>query len=98
VVGTRKWPGSAFAGIRTFTLLGGLAGVAGWFWIQHLQPAAIVLLAGATALVVAAYIAMRQRGPQGDSPDLAAQSSPIAIFRDLKIFDSRQPLRIAMFI
>jgi hypothetical protein len=59
----REWSGHAggpeahFAGIRTFTLLGGLAGVAGWLWSLGLQPVAIVLLAGATGLVVAAYVA-----------------------------------------
>jgi hypothetical protein len=67
----REWSGHAsgpeahFAGIRTFTLLGALAGVAGWFWIQHLQPAAIVLLGGATALVVAAYVAISRRHIDG---------------------------------
>jgi hypothetical protein len=41
----REWSGHArgpeahFAGIRTFTLLGGLAGVAGWLWSVGLQPA-----------------------------------------------------------
>jgi uncharacterized membrane protein (DUF4010 family) len=67
----REWSGHAsgpeahFAGIRTFTLLGGLAGVAGWLWTHNLQPAAIVLLAGATALVVAAYAAASRRHVDG---------------------------------
>jgi uncharacterized membrane protein (DUF4010 family) len=67
----REWSGHAtgpeahFAGIRTFTLLGGLAGVAGWLWTQNFQPAAMVLLAGATALVVAAYIAASRRHVDG---------------------------------
>jgi len=54
-----------FAGIRTFTLLGGLAGVAGWLWTLGFQPVAIVLLAGATALVVAAYVAASRRVVDG---------------------------------
>jgi uncharacterized membrane protein (DUF4010 family) len=67
----REWSGHAggveahFAGIRTFTLLGGMAGVAGWFWTFGFQAVAIVLLAGATALVVAAYVAASQRDVDG---------------------------------
>jgi uncharacterized membrane protein (DUF4010 family) len=63
----REWSGHAggpeahFAGIRTFTLLGGLAGVAGWLWSLGFRPLAIVLLAGAAALVVAAYVAASRR-------------------------------------
>jgi hypothetical protein len=46
----REWSGHAsgpeahFAGIRTFTLLGGLAGVTGWLGTHNFQSAAIVLL------------------------------------------------------
>jgi uncharacterized membrane protein (DUF4010 family) len=67
----REWSGHAggpeahFAGIRTFTLLGGLAGVAGWLWTLGFQPVAIVLLSGATALVVAAYVAASRRVVDG---------------------------------
>lgn len=67
----REWSGHAggpqahFAGIRTFTLMGGLAGVAGWLWSLGFQPVAIVLLAGATALVVAAYVAASRREVDG---------------------------------
>ena len=67
----REWSGHAggpqahFAGIRTFTLMGGLAGVAGWLWSLGVQPVAIVLLAGATALVVAAYVAASRREVDG---------------------------------
>jgi uncharacterized membrane protein (DUF4010 family) len=67
----REWSGHAsgpeahFAGFRTFTLLGGLAGVAGWLWTLNIQPVAIVLLAGATALVVAAYVAASRRHVDG---------------------------------
>ena len=59
----RQWSGHAtgpaarFAGIRTFTLLGTLAGVSGWLWSQQVQALALVLLAAAAALVVAAYVA-----------------------------------------
>ena len=67
----REWSGHAggpeahFAGIRTFTLLGGLAGVAGWLWSLGFQAVTIVLLAGATALVVAAYVAASRRVVDG---------------------------------
>jgi uncharacterized membrane protein (DUF4010 family) len=59
----RQWSGHAsgpqarFGGIRTFTLLGGLGGLAGWLSLGSFLPLAVVLLAGAVALVVAAYAA-----------------------------------------
>jgi uncharacterized membrane protein (DUF4010 family) len=59
----RQWSGHAsgpsarFAGIRTFTLLGGLAGLAGWLAASGLLALAVVLLGAAAALVVAAYVA-----------------------------------------
>jgi len=63
----REWsghasgPGARFAGIRTFTLLGILAGFAGWLWTEQIQTLAAVLMAGAVALVVAAYVAASRR-------------------------------------
>jgi uncharacterized membrane protein (DUF4010 family) len=59
----RQWSGNLsgphrdFAGVRTFTLLGALGGVAGALWTEGLWPLAAVLLAGAVALIVAAYVA-----------------------------------------
>lgn len=59
----RQWSGHAsgpharFAGIRTFTLLGGLAGIVGWLWSEGAVAIATVLLTGGAALVVAAYAA-----------------------------------------
>jgi len=59
----REWSGHAegpkarFAGIRTFTLLGLQAGLGGWFWSNEQHMLAIVLIAGASALIVAAYVA-----------------------------------------
>ena len=59
----RQWSGHAsgpqarFGGIRTFTLLGGLGGLAGWLSVSGLLPLAVVLLGGSAALVVAAYAA-----------------------------------------
>ena len=46
-----------FGGVRTFTLLGGTAGVAGWLITLNLIGPAVVLAAGAVALVVAGYVA-----------------------------------------
>jgi uncharacterized membrane protein (DUF4010 family) len=59
----REWsghatgPGARFAGLRTFTLLGLLAGLGGWLWLNGLQILAVLLLGGCAALIVAAYIA-----------------------------------------
>jgi uncharacterized membrane protein (DUF4010 family) len=57
----RQWSGHAtgpharFGGIRTFTLLGGLAGLAGWLFVSGLQAVAVVLLGGSVGLVVIGY-------------------------------------------
>jgi len=45
------------AGIRTFALLGLLAGLAGWLWSVGVHTLAAVLLAGTGMLIVAAYFA-----------------------------------------
>lgn len=65
----RQWsghstgPGSRFAGIRTFTMLGGLAGTVGWFWTNGFRAPAVILLLGAVAMVIAGYVAVSQRDP-----------------------------------
>lgn len=65
----RQWsghatgPGSRFAGIRTFTLLGGLSGIAGWLLANGFQGPAVVILMGAVALVVAGYVAASRHDP-----------------------------------
>lgn len=67
----REWSGHAsgpkarFAGIRTFTLLGGLGGISGWLWSEGDQLPAALLLAVAAALVVAAYVAASRRDVDG---------------------------------
>jgi len=59
----RQWSGHAsgpqahFGGIRTFTLLGGLGGLAGWLSVSGLIPLAVVLLGASAALVVVGYAA-----------------------------------------
>jgi uncharacterized membrane protein (DUF4010 family) len=59
----RQWSGHAkgararFAGIRTFTMLGGLGGVAGWMWAHEMAGPALVTLFGAVAIIAVAYLA-----------------------------------------
>jgi hypothetical protein len=48
-------------GVRTFTLLGGVSGLAGWLAAAGLTGVAVVLAAGAVALVVAGYVAASRR-------------------------------------
>ena len=54
--GHAEGPRARFAGIRTFTLLGGLAGLTGSLWTLGLTAPAVVLLSAAAAITVAAYI------------------------------------------
>lgn len=67
----REWSGHAsgpaarFAGVRTFTLLGLMAGVAGWVWRAGAPELATALVAGAAALVVAAYVAASRKQVDG---------------------------------
>lgn len=66
----RQWSGHAqshFAGVRTFTLLGGAAGLAGWLWTHGGETPAAVLLAAAAALIVVAYRAAGWRDVDGTS-------------------------------
>ena len=57
----RQWSGHAagpearFAGIRTFTMLGGVGGLTGSLWSLGLTGPAIAVAAGAAGLVIAAY-------------------------------------------
>ena len=50
-----------FGGVRTFTLLGGVAGLAGWLTTLHLVGLAVVLASGAVALVISGYVAASRR-------------------------------------
>ena len=66
----RQWSGHAtgprarFAGVRTFTMLGGLAGLCGWLWRAGLQAPAVTLLAALVALIVAAYVRAGVHDPE----------------------------------
>ena len=59
----REWSGRTrgsdrrFAGIRTFTLLGGLGGLGGLLWTNGLTWPAVILLLGPVAIVAVAYFA-----------------------------------------
>jgi uncharacterized membrane protein (DUF4010 family) len=76
----REWSGHAagptarFAGVRTFLLLGLLAGLAGWFQNMGSVVLAGVLIGGGAALTVAAYVvsARRQEGQDVDGTTEAA--------------------------
>jgi uncharacterized membrane protein (DUF4010 family) len=67
----RQWSGHAlgprarFAGLRTFTLLGLVAGLSGWLWMAGLQGPAVVFLAGLGALVVVAYLSASRTDVDG---------------------------------
>lgn len=63
----RQWSGHAtgpqahLGGVRTFTLLGAVAGIAGWLWSTRPALLPAVLVGGAAALVVAGYVAVSRR-------------------------------------
>lgn len=63
--GHAEGPSARFAGIRTFTLLGGLAGLSGSMWTIGLTAPAVVLLGAAAAITVAAYIAASRHDVDG---------------------------------
>jgi uncharacterized membrane protein (DUF4010 family) len=48
-------------GVRTFTLLGGVSGLAGWLAAAGLSGVAVVLTIGAVALVVTGYVVASRR-------------------------------------
>jgi uncharacterized membrane protein (DUF4010 family) len=59
--GHASGPRARFGGVRTFTLIGGIAGLAGWLTTLNLTAIAIVLTAGAVALVVSGYVAASRK-------------------------------------
>jgi uncharacterized membrane protein (DUF4010 family) len=67
----RQWSGHAegpearFAGIRTFTLLGAVGGITGWLWTAGVTLPAALLVAGAVAVIAAAYVAGSRRDIDG---------------------------------
>jgi uncharacterized membrane protein (DUF4010 family) len=73
----REWSGHAsgpkarFAGNRTFTLLGGLAGVVGRMWVGGQELPAAMLLAAAGGLILLGY-AVAARHDVGGTTEVAA--------------------------
>jgi uncharacterized membrane protein (DUF4010 family) len=67
----RQWSGHAegpsarFAGMRTFAMLGAAGGLSGWLWTAGVTSLAGVLLAGATAVTIAAYVAASRQDVDG---------------------------------
>jgi len=67
----RQWSGHAdgpdarFAGIRTFTMLGAVAGLCGTLWTAGVTIPAAILLAGAVAIVAAGYVARSRHDIDG---------------------------------
>jgi uncharacterized membrane protein (DUF4010 family) len=83
----REWSGHAagpaarFAGVRTFLVLGLLAGVAGWFQNMGSVVLAGVLVGGGAALTVAAYVvaARREGGRDVEGTTEAAALAVLAL-------------------
>ena len=63
--GHAEGPGARFAGIRTFTMLGALAGLCGWLWKSGLAVPAAILFAGAVAITAAAYVSASRHDVDG---------------------------------
>jgi uncharacterized membrane protein (DUF4010 family) len=67
----REWSGRArgadpqFAGVRTFFVLGLLAGVAGWLQATGREAVAIVILAAAAVLTLLGYVLAARAGGEG---------------------------------
>lgn len=74
----RQWSGHAegpaarFGGIRTFTMLGGIGGLCGVLWTWGVTVPAAALLAGAVAIIAAAYVA-------GSRHDIDATTEVVAL-------------------
>ena len=85
----RQWSGHAsgptarFGGVRTFTLIGGLSGLAGWLWQSGVEAPAVVLLAGLMALVVAAYVRASAQSVDGTTEVAAIVTSAAGVVAGL---------------
>src|SRR5688572_14222515 len=69
--GHAKGPNPRFAGLRTFTMMGPLAGLSGWWLAAGLHAPAILLLTGTAGIVVTAYVA-RSRSDIDATTEIAA--------------------------
>ena len=85
----RQWSGHAsgpnarFAGVRTFTLIGGLSGIAGWLCASALMPVALILLGGLMGLIVAAYARASARDVDGTTEMAAIVTSGAGVLAGL---------------
>ena len=85
----RQWSGHAtgpnarFAGVRTFTLIGGLSGIAGWLCTSGFLPLAMVLLGGLMGLIVAAYARASTRDVDGTTETAAIVTSAAGVLAGL---------------
>jgi uncharacterized membrane protein (DUF4010 family) len=59
--GHAEGPTAHFGGIRTFTLLGAVSGVAGWLFSHAVAVVAILLVAGVVGVIVTGYAAASRR-------------------------------------
>jgi uncharacterized membrane protein (DUF4010 family) len=79
----REWSGHAsgpaarFAGARTFFLLGFLGGAAGWLYLAEATTLSAIIIAGASALTVAAYVMAARRG--GDQVEGTTEAAALAV-------------------
>ncbi len=85
----RQWSGHAsgpnarFAGVRTFPLIGGLSGVAGWLCQSSMMPVALVLLSGIMGVIVAAYARASARDVDGTTEVAAVVTSAAGMLAGL---------------
>src|SRR5262245_50662714 len=63
-----------FGGVRTFTLIGGTAGLAGWLTAQGFGALGAVVAGGAVALVIAGYVAASR-----DSVDATTEAAALVV-------------------
>ncbi len=75
--GHTRGPDARFAGARTFFMLGGLGGIAGKFLASGDTGVAVALIAGAAALVVAAYV-LAVRRPDA-TPDGTTETAALMV-------------------
>jgi uncharacterized membrane protein (DUF4010 family) len=70
--GHLKGQDGRFAGVRTFTLLGGLGGGAGWLYAANLAPLGVVLLAAGALVALLAYAAASREHDVDGTTEVAA--------------------------
>ena len=69
--GHAKGPNARFAGLRTFTMMGLIAGLSGWWWMAGLHAFAVVLLCGTAGIIVTSFV-VRSRKDIDATTEIAA--------------------------